>query len=207
MRLIRNRVVGAQFAFYVLYFSMNIVYNKREVIVMDTVKIGKFLSRLRHERELTQEQLAERLGISNKTVSRWENGNYMPHVEMLMELSEFYGVSINEILSGRRLEESETKSAADENMLNMLEESPFSPEEKKKYFTKKWKREHWFSFVIPTVIAFVFIIVSTLRDVPLGVVIGCLIPIPARIVSYNMMMSYVEGKVYKIENDIHDKKS
>lgn len=174
---------------------------------MDTVKIGKFLSQLRHEREMTQEQLAERLGISNKTVSRWENGNYMPPVEMLMELSKFYGVSINEILSGRRLEESETKSAADENLRNVLEESPFSLEEKKNYFTKKWKKEHLSSFVIPTVIAFAFILISELCHQPLGVLIGCLIPIPARIVSYNMMMSYVEGKAYKIENDIPDKKS
>ncbi len=47
---------------------------------MDTVKIGKFLSQLRRERELTQEQLAEKLGTSNKTISRWENGNYMPPV-------------------------------------------------------------------------------------------------------------------------------
>lgn len=174
---------------------------------MDTVKIGKFLSQLRHERELTQEQLAERLGVSNKTISRWENGNYMPPVEMLIVLSEFYKVSINEILSGRRLDESETKSAADENLRNVLEESPFSLEEKKNYFTKKWKREHWLSIVIPTVIALVIIIVSTLRDVPLGVFIGCLIPIPARIISYNMMMTYVEGKVFRIENDIRDKKS
>ncbi len=49
---------------------------------MDTVKIGKFLSELRREQELTQEQLAEKLGTSNKTISRWENGNYMPPVEM-----------------------------------------------------------------------------------------------------------------------------
>ena len=61
---------------------------------MDTVKIGKFLSELRREQELTQEQLAEKLGTSNKTISRWENGNYMPPVEILMELSKFYGVSL-----------------------------------------------------------------------------------------------------------------
>lgn len=174
---------------------------------MDTVKTGRFLSELRRERELTQEQLAEKLGTSNKTISRWENGNYMPPVEMLMELSEFYGVSINEILSGRRLEENETKSAAEENLKSVLEESPFSLEEKKNYFTKKWKREHWFSFVLPSAIAIIFVIVSALLNQPLGVSIGCLIPIPARIISYNMMMSYVEGKVFHIENDIHDKKS
>ncbi|MDE7231422.1 MAG: helix-turn-helix domain-containing protein, partial [Oscillospiraceae bacterium] len=91
---------------------------------MDTVRIGKFLSELRHERELTQEQLGERIGVSNKTVSRWENGNYMPPVEMLMELSNFFGVSINEILSGRRLDDTETKSAAEENLKSVLEESP-----------------------------------------------------------------------------------
>ncbi len=107
---------------------------------MDTVRNGKFLLELRHERKLTQEQLGERIGVSNRTVSRWENGNYMPPVEMLLELSNFYGVSINEILSGRRLDDTEAKSAADENLKSVLEESPFSLEEKKQYFTKKWKK-------------------------------------------------------------------
>ncbi len=87
---------------------------------MDTVKIGKFLSELRREQELTQEQLAEKLGTSNKTISRWENGNYMPPVEMLMELSKFYGVSINEMLSGKRLDETEAQSAAEENLKSVL---------------------------------------------------------------------------------------
>ena len=174
---------------------------------MDTVKIGKFLSELRRERGLTQEQLAEKIGTSNKTISRWENGNYMPPVEMLMVLSEFYGVSINEILSGRRLDDKETQSAAEENLKSVLEESPFSLEEKKNYFTRKWKKEHWYTFVLPSAIAIIFIIVSALLDNPLGVGIGCLIPVPARIISYNVMMSYVEGKVFRINDDVHDKKS
>lgn len=173
---------------------------------MDTVRIGKFLLELRRERELTQEQLGERIGVSNRTVSRWENGNYMPPVEMLLELSKFYGVSINEILSGRRLDDTETRSAADENLKNVLEESPFSLEEKKRFFTKKWKKEHWFTFVIPSVIAVIVIMLSALLDQPLGVGLGCLIPIPARIVSYNMMMSYVEGKVFSVDKDVRDKK-
>ncbi len=109
---------------------------------MDTVKIGKFLSELRREQELTQEQLAEKLGTSNKTISRWENGNYMPPVEMLMELSKFYGVSINEMLSGKRLDETEAQSAAEENLKSVLGDSSFSLEDRKQYFTKKWKREH-----------------------------------------------------------------
>lgn len=174
---------------------------------MDTVKIGKFLSELRRERRLTQEQLAEKIGTSNKTISRWENGNYMPPVEMLMVLSEFYGVSINEILSGRRLDDNETQSAAEENLKSVLEDSSFSPEDRKRYFTRKWIREHWYSFVIPALIAVIVIMVSALLNQPVGIFLGCLIPIPARIVGYNVMMSYVEGKVFHVENDVHDKKS
>lgn len=168
---------------------------------MDTVKIGRFLSELRHERELTQEQLAERLGISNKTVSRWENGNYLPPVEMLMELSELYGISINEILSGRRLENVEIRSAAEDNLKSVLRDSLFSIEDRKRYFIKKWKREHWYTFVIPAVIAVLFIIVSALLDSPAGVILGCFLQIPARIVAYNRMMAYVEDRVFRGEID------
>ena len=48
---------------------------------MDQIKIGKFIAALRKEKCLTQEQLGENLGVTNKTISRWENGNYMPDVE------------------------------------------------------------------------------------------------------------------------------
>ena len=53
---------------------------------MDMKKIGLFLAELRREKGLTQEQLGEQLSVTNKTISRWENGNYMPPVEMLQEL-------------------------------------------------------------------------------------------------------------------------
>jgi len=174
---------------------------------MDTVKIGKFLSQLRRERELTQEQLAEKLGTSNKTISRWENGNYMPPVEMLMELSKFYGVSINELLCGRRLDESEEKQAAEDNLKSALEDSSFSLEDRKRYFTKKWKREHWYTFVLPTVIAVAVIIISAFLEKPFGILLGCLVPIPARLAAYNKMMSYVEYKAIDVENKLRDKKS
>lgn len=174
---------------------------------MDMVRIGKFLAELRRERGLTQEQLGERLGISNKTVSRWENGNYLPPVEMLVELSGFYNVSINEILSGKRLDESETKAAAEENLKSVLEESPFSIEEKRNYYTKKWKREHRLSFVVPAVTAVILIIVSALLDKPAGVITGCLVPIPARIIAYNKMAAYVEYKTFDVERKLAGKNS
>lgn len=61
---------------------------------MDQVKIGSFLRELRKEKALTQEQLAEKFGVSNRTVSRWENGNNMPDISILIELADFYDIDI-----------------------------------------------------------------------------------------------------------------
>lgn len=72
---------------------------------MDQKKIGLFLKELRKEKNITQEVLAEKLNVSNRTVSRWETGNNMPDISLLVELSEFYHVSIPEIVNGERRSE------------------------------------------------------------------------------------------------------
>ena len=88
---------------------------------MDTQKIGKFLKELRKQNNMTQEQLGERIGVTNKTVSRWETGNYMPPIESLKLLSDIYQISINEILSGERLNQQNYKEAAEDNITSALE--------------------------------------------------------------------------------------
>ena len=88
---------------------------------MDTQKIGKFLKELRKQNNMTQEQLGDRIGVTNKTVSRWETGNYMPPIESLRLLSDIYQISINEILAGERLSEENYKEAAEENIGSVLE--------------------------------------------------------------------------------------
>lgn len=72
---------------------------------MEQKKIGLFLKELRKENNLTQEVLAEKLNVSGRTVSRWETGINMPDISMLVELSEFYQVSIPEIIDGERKSE------------------------------------------------------------------------------------------------------
>ena len=72
---------------------------------MDQIKIGAFLKELRKGKELTQEQLAEKLCVSGRTVSRWETGSNMPDIGMLVELADFYAVSIPEIIAGERKSE------------------------------------------------------------------------------------------------------
>ena len=87
---------------------------------MDQRKIGEFLKRLRSEKELTQEQLAEKIGVSNRTVSRWETGNNLPDISMLIQLSEFYDIDIREIIDGGR--KSETMDAEMKDTLEKVAE-------------------------------------------------------------------------------------
>ena len=89
---------------------------------MDQKKIGGFIAQLRREKGWTQEALGSRLGVTNKTVSRWENGNYMPDIEMLSLLGKELEVSLNELVQGRRLEEeTDFRTAAEENLSSALE--------------------------------------------------------------------------------------
>ena len=69
---------------------------------MEQKKVGGFLKELRKERNMTQQQLAEQLNVSTRTVSRWETGTNMPDISVLVELAEFYDVSIPEIIDGER---------------------------------------------------------------------------------------------------------
>ena len=115
---------------------------------MDIKQIGEFLAELRHANNLTQQQLGEKIGVTNKTISRWENGNYLPPVEELQQLSQLFRISINEILSGKKLNETEYKTNAEENIIVFLETSAFSLKERINFFKKKWKKEHTFILAI-----------------------------------------------------------
>ena len=77
--------------------------------MIDQMKIGAFLRDLRKEKGLTQEELAEKFGVSSRSVSRWENGNTMPELGILVELAEFYEVDIKEVIDGERKSETMEK--------------------------------------------------------------------------------------------------
>lgn len=72
---------------------------------MDQVKIGSFLKALRNEKGLTQEQLAEMVNVSRRSVSRWETGSNLPDLDVLMELADYYEVELRELLDGERKSE------------------------------------------------------------------------------------------------------
>ena len=85
---------------------------------MDQQKIGTFLKQLRQERQLTQENLAEIMCVTNRSVSRWENGVNLPDLPTLIQLADFYGVELRELLDGERkpdaMNTTEAKSATEE---------------------------------------------------------------------------------------------
>lgn len=90
---------------------------------MDQIKIGKFIAQERKSKGYTQKQLAEILGISDKTISKWERGNGFPEVSLLLPLCNELKVSVNELLTGERVSESDYRKKAEENMLNLVKEA------------------------------------------------------------------------------------
>ena len=98
---------------------------------MDLDKIGKFIALNRKNKGLTQEQLAEKLGVTNKTVSRWETGKYMPDLSLLKPLSEELGITLNELLSGEKIEEQKIVENTEKNIINTID-----------YSSKKVENEH-----------------------------------------------------------------
>ncbi|MDE5984452.1 MAG: helix-turn-helix domain-containing protein [Eubacterium sp.] len=87
---------------------------------MDSKTIGKFIKEQRSNKELTQKQLAEKLGVTDKAISRWETGKGIPDVSLLIPLSNVLEVSINEILLGEKIEEEKKIEKYEETIVNTL---------------------------------------------------------------------------------------
>lgn len=169
---------------------------------MDQIKTGKFIATLRKEKELTQEQLGEKLGVTNKTISRWENGNYMPDIEMLSLLSKEFDVSINELISGERLLLDDFKKAADNNLVTALNNSTFTLKEKIAFFKKKWLREHIATIVLCIVVWIgIMLCVALNNSYALLGAIGSILALLFYVVLYNRMMAYVENNAYRATSD------
>ena len=119
---------------------------------MDLVKNGRFLQELRKEKGLTQEQLAEQMGVARRTVSRWETGSNMPDMDILIDLSDLYEVDLREILSGERKSEHMDQELKE----TVLQVADYSNEEKARIM----RRMHW--LFIAGLVGFVVFLVITL---------------------------------------------
>lgn len=168
---------------------------------MNLVQIGKFIAELRKELKLTQDQFGEKIGVTNKTVSRWETGIYLPPADALLAMSQLFDISINEILSGRRLSEKEYKEAAEENITQTLKASSFSLKEKIDFYKTKWLKEH-IAIMVIIGICIIGVVLFGIISKQIGFIgIAGLMLLLAHGWRNNTMMSYVEKNAYNGTGD------
>ncbi|MBR2423324.1 MAG: helix-turn-helix transcriptional regulator [Oscillospiraceae bacterium] len=165
---------------------------------MDQGKIGRFISTIRKQQGMTQEELGERLGVTNKTISRWETGKYMPDIDKLQELSAILSISINELLAGERIEDAANfVKKADENLVAVLSnDSTFGLQDRIAYFKRKWLMEHKLLILSGVILWCILFAVGIYMKQP---IILCLLPITGLIIyGYirNQMMIYVEDRAF-----------
>ncbi len=113
---------------------------------MEQRKIGQFIAELRKEQELTQQELADRISVSNKTVSKWECGNGMPDISSIIPLCQVLNITVNELIAGERLTQDNYSQKADENMMHFMEKEE-----------KQQKKSTLFSLLIITVSVLYFL--------------------------------------------------
>lgn len=128
--------------------------------MVDRIKIGNFLRKLRNEKRMTQEEIAEKFGVSSRSVSRWENGNTMPELGILVELSVFYEVDIKEIIDGERQSEIMEKEKTE-----LLTKVADYANEEKKMAVKRKSLLAYFSIAVSVLLITVFLGVLISRNV------------------------------------------
>lgn len=92
---------------------------------MDQENIGKFIMELRKKKNMTQKDLADMLGITDRAISKWENGRGLPDHSLILELASILGVSVNELLTGTYLDNNEYKAASEENLVTLAASSEY----------------------------------------------------------------------------------
>ena len=114
---------------------------------MNQIKIGKFILNCRKEKGLTQEQLAEKLGVTSKSISRWENGNTMPDYSLLKDLCNELDINVNELLSAEKIKVNDYMNKSEENLIKL-----------RKQIDKRKKILTIISYVFIAIIIIVFIL-------------------------------------------------
>ena len=90
---------------------------------MNQEKIGRFIAECRKQRKLTQSELGEKLGVTEKSISNWENGRNMPDLSLFKPLCEELNISLNDLMSGEKVKEKEYREKLEENIINTIDYS------------------------------------------------------------------------------------
>ena len=167
---------------------------------MNQEKIGKLIAECRKEKKMTQVELADKLCVTDKSVSKWENGKCLPDVSLYKDLCNILGITLNEFFAGEKIKEEKFKEQADINLFNALENSSFTLKEKIKYYDNKWDKEHFFELTIAMIIIVGFIIYGFVKDNGIQFIF-MIVGFTYGIWETNRKKSYIERNVYKQVNN------
>ena len=171
---------------------------------MDQIKIGKFIASCRKEQGMTQAVLAEKLGISDRAVSKWETGKSMPDSGIMLELCELLKINVNELLSGEHITMEDYNAKSEEVILGLKSEN--------EKYAKRLLRSEAYIVVVGVVASLAMIIAGTIialkngENDPLAVVLivsGCVIVLAAALIGLGIEVKtgYYEcaecGHIYK----------
>lgn len=165
---------------------------------MDQTKIGQFIAACRKEQGLTQEQLAEHLGVSKNAVSKWERGLNLPDVSLMQPLCARLEITLNELFIGEAIPEERFHAVADSNLLQALQQSSFTAQERLCFFQAKWKKEHRGTIALAVLLWLGTVLLLGRQQVEsyvIGAVAG-LLGVLLYVVLYNRMMIYAEHKAF-----------
>jgi len=118
---------------------------------MNQEKIGKFILELRKEKNMTQKELSEKIGVTDRAISKWENGRGMPDLSLLIPLCDALEISINELLSGKKLDKRDYQEKLEENIINTID-----------YTNKKIRKTRKVFLIIVLVILISIISIATM---------------------------------------------
>ena len=167
---------------------------------MNQEKIGKLIAECRKEKNMTQVELADKLSVTDKSVSKWENGKCLPDVSLYKDLCNILGITLNEFFAGEKIKEEKFKEQADINLFNALENSSFTLKEKIKYYDNKWDKEHFFELTIAMIIIVGFIIYGFVKDNGIQFIF-MIVGFTYGIWETNRKKTYIERNVYKQVNN------
>ena len=118
---------------------------------MNQEKIGKFIAEVRKKKNMTQQELAKKLGVTDRAISKWENGRGLPDYSLLQDLCDTLSISINELFSGEKISKEDYKTKAEENMSKLINDN----------YSEK-KKINW---IIAISVAVVYLSISILFDI------------------------------------------
>ena len=117
---------------------------------MEQEKIGKFILKLRKEKNMTQQELADKIGVTDRAISKWENGRGMPDFSLIKPLCKELGITVNDLISGEKIEEENYQEKLEENILNTID-----------YTNKKIKKnKNVFKIIIGTIIILILLLIT-----------------------------------------------